>query len=629
MFNFKPAVVLATLLCALSLAACGGDADITPPDTTAEPVTTAAPLREITFIGGDTPYTIIRPEAASEAVLNAAIDFYKQLSPVDRNLAISDDWLKPGTEPSTYEILIGEVDRAEIRSILPETPYAGYLIKQVGEKLIIVAGEDKYIEHALDYLIAEHLTDGRLTLPEGFTHTDATHADAYPLANAVLGETPLQQYAITARTRELAEAVQAAIGRMSGYRLPIVEKDAGEHLLIADTVYPDKTKPLTYYEYRLTTDADHVYLYGYDECAIGQAALKLGDAITAAGGKLAMGGDLAAYTLPDRAAYIADPSLLYMRWAHLWDAPALPDYETMKADIFGGKGTDKLYTMPHRAEWRYYPENSIEAVISAYYMGAAILELDFVATRDGVLILSHDDSLARMTNCADFIGKPGYPTTPAASAWTYAQIMDLNLKESGGGAGAAVTPFKVATLEEVLTFAKDRMFIVPDKQNHWQYVPSANIMQASEQHYLVDVMKKTGNAESIIISYGKSSANYLTAQECVQLQRLLFAETGVNAPILVRTTPDAARGNHAYLEKSAAPGTFALQINGDYRKNCDYASVHAALGDKVTLLAWTIGTGDGFNDFEATWSDMYKKGVRVIMTNDLLGLSRYAEGLVK
>ena len=44
----------------------------------------------------------------------------------------------------------------------------------------------------------------------------------------------------------------------------------------------------------------------------------------------------------------------------------------------------------HRADWRNFPENSLEAIESAIQMGVDIIELDIKKTKDGHIILMHD-----------------------------------------------------------------------------------------------------------------------------------------------------------------------------------------------------------------------------------------------
>lgn len=168
-------------------------------------------------------------------------------------------------------------------------------------------------------------------------------------------------------------------------------------------------------------------------------------------------------TLPDREAYLQDPALIYMRWAAEWETPEwMLDYDLKKEQLFGGKGTQDVWVNAHRA---------------------------------------------------DHLGKPGYPTSANVSAWTYAPLQELYLKDNQGGASAPLTKFKISTLEEALTVCRGRLFIVPDKPSLWQYISTTDVMKDSDPYFLFPAMQKTGNYESILISYGKPGGNFLNFTE--------------------------------------------------------------------------------------------------------------------
>ena len=57
----------------------------------------------------------------------------------------------------------------------------------------------------------------------------------------------------------------------------------------------------------------------------------------------------------------------------------------------------KVLVVSHRADWRNYPENSMEAINSAIEMGVDILEIDIQCTADSQLILMHDSKIDRTT----------------------------------------------------------------------------------------------------------------------------------------------------------------------------------------------------------------------------------------
>ena len=111
-----------------------------------------------------------------------------------------------------------------------------------------------------------------------------------------------------------------------------------------------------------------------------------------------------------------------------------------------------VIVVAHRADWRSFPENSLEAIQSSIDMGVDMLELDVQRTKDGVLILMHDHKLDRTTT-----GQGNIAET------TWEEISKLNLKDHKG----EVTGYKVPKLEDALLLCKDRIMINLDKADRY------------------------------------------------------------------------------------------------------------------------------------------------------------------
>lgn len=111
-----------------------------------------------------------------------------------------------------------------------------------------------------------------------------------------------------------------------------------------------------------------------------------------------------------------------------------------------------VIVVAHRADWRNFPENSLEAIQSAIEMGVDMLEIDVQRTKDGVLVLMHDHNLDRTTTGSGNI---------ADTNWE--DIAKLNLKDHQGN----VTTYKVPKLEDALLMCKDRIMINLDKADRY------------------------------------------------------------------------------------------------------------------------------------------------------------------
>ena len=110
--------------------------------------------------------------------------------------------------------------------------------------------------------------------------------------------------------------------------------------------------------------------------------------------------------------------------------------------------SEYVFVISHRADWRNFPENSLEAIESAIKMGVDIVELDIHRTADGELVVCHDKTINRTTNGKGKI-----------SELTLDYIKSRNLRAGHN----AVTRYKMPTLEEALDKCNGRVLINIDK----------------------------------------------------------------------------------------------------------------------------------------------------------------------
>ena len=87
----------------------------------------------------------------------------------------------------------------------------------------------------------------------------------------------------------------------------------------------------------------------------------------------------------------------------------------------------------HRGASEYYPENTLMAFYAGLDMGANGIETDVHMTRDGVLVLFHDDTLLRVT------GQEG-----AVGDYTYEELQRFTVRHENGRED------KIPTLENFL-----------------------------------------------------------------------------------------------------------------------------------------------------------------------------------
>ncbi|MBN2410585.1 glycerophosphodiester phosphodiesterase family protein [candidate division KSB1 bacterium] len=96
----------------------------------------------------------------------------------------------------------------------------------------------------------------------------------------------------------------------------------------------------------------------------------------------------------------------------------------------------------HRGNVKFAPENTIPAFETAFRLGADLVELDIRETKDGVLVIMHDESVDRTTN-----------GTGKVADMTLAEIKNL---DAGSWFGPEFKGVQVPTFKEVLQAIKGK-----------------------------------------------------------------------------------------------------------------------------------------------------------------------------
>ncbi|MBL1262650.1 glycerophosphodiester phosphodiesterase [Methylomicrobium sp. RS1] len=93
------------------------------------------------------------------------------------------------------------------------------------------------------------------------------------------------------------------------------------------------------------------------------------------------------------------------------------------ADNNGAEPRPRILNIAHRGARAFAPENTLEAFAKAQTFGCEMIELDVHLSRDGELIVHHDDNLLRCTDVKDrFPEQPSY----CISDFTYTEIRQLD-----------------------------------------------------------------------------------------------------------------------------------------------------------------------------------------------------------
>jgi glycerophosphoryl diester phosphodiesterase len=144
------------------------------------------------------------------------------------------------------------------------------------------------------------------------------------------------------------------------------------------------------------------------------------------------------------------------------------------------KTTYPLISAHRGGPMKGFPENCIETFENATSFQPVVIEFDVALSKDSALVIMHDDKLDRTTDGTGLIG-----------SYSYADLQRIHLKDSEGN----ITGFKIPTLDEVLTWGKNRVLFTIDLK---EGVPYAKIVEA--------VRKTHSESNSIVITYNANQA---------------------------------------------------------------------------------------------------------------------------
>ena len=144
-------------------------------------------------------------------------------------------------------------------------------------------------------------------------------------------------------------------------------------------------------------------------------------------------------------------------------ACAMPGADSAKGLItLDGK---QPLVVAHRGASGYLPEETMEAYARAVELGADVIEMDLLITKDGVLVARHDPNLAISTDVASHPEFAARKKTmkvdgETQTGWFIQDFTLAEVKTLGGISTDAERPqqfngkFKVATFQEILDFQK-------------------------------------------------------------------------------------------------------------------------------------------------------------------------------
>ena len=264
--------------------------------------------------------------------------------------------------------------------------------------------------------------------------------------------------------------------------------------------------------------------------------------------------------------------------------------------IFKDPATKQVIVVAHRADWRNEPENSIPGIESAIKMGVDMVEIDLKKSKDGVLILMHDETLDRTTNGK---GKP--------ADYTLAELQKLTLKNEHGGP----TRLRIPTFEQCMLAAKGRVMVNVDKG--YDYYQEA-----------YDVLVKTGTVDHAVI---KSYETYAAVQAA---HGQLLDSKLVYMPIIGLGKPGAPAAIREY-EQRLKPVAYELNFASDTVLTHSIYQTIPKTGSKIWFNSLWANQNAGHDDERSVeegnpadgWGWLLAHGATIIQTDRPVELLAY------
>lgn len=234
-----------------------------------------------------------------------------------------------------------------------------------------------------------------------------------------------------------------------------------------------------------------------------------------------------------------------------------------------GKSMKRMKIWAHRGASGYAPENTMEAFSEAVRRGADGIELDVQLTKDGEIVVIHDEKLGRVSNGSGWV-----------KDHTLKELRKLNFNKTFPEQGAA----RIPTLKEVYELmGKEGMLVNVE-------LKTSIVFYEGLTDKVLELSARMGMEDKVLYS----SFNHYTLLEMKQKNPairtgMLFEDGIVDAPVYAsRLGVDAIHPIYAHLQH---PG---------FLRQCRE--------ENLPLHVWTVNTKERF-------LEMQKAGVDAVITN--------------
>ena len=232
--------------------------------------------------------------------------------------------------------------------------------------------------------------------------------------------------------------------------------------------------------------------------------------------------------------------------------------EEMKVPYWTGKYP--VMVIAHRGFSGAAPENTLAAFRKAIEVGSDMIELDIQLSKDGKILVLHDDTLERTTNGQD-----------RAVDYT---LKELKALDAGSWFGSQFSEEKIPTLKEVLQLAKGRVLVNIEIKHpdHGQYPITELVDRALEE------VRNVGMVNQVICSsFNPEALEWIKKNEPRVWVALLYHRPW-------NSLPEVIRGKE-YL---------VLNLRNSYLTKTKIANLHQA---RMKVNVYTVNSEEELEKF--------------------------------
>ncbi len=228
----------------------------------------------------------------------------------------------------------------------------------------------------------------------------------------------------------------------------------------------------------------------------------------------------------------------------------------------------------HKADWRNFPEISLLAINSSINMGVDMVEVDVNVTKDGVVVLVHDENIRRMTNAT---------TAITVSSLTWNELKKYALEPEMGNKGT----------NYILTSADAKVLnAIPSYKTYVGTAVSGGTMPFARFDTALELINKRCLVVlDKLTTAERFAACYQVVREADMLEYVLFKNSLDVAGMAEWYTAAASKWNTAHPNQTIT----AQDVKTSIRYECcttNRSTLQAHINDGVNLTSVSVGITD-------------------------------------